>query len=43
MVDYNNHIKKYAVTLGVTPGVLWLVGGILGVYFSNGTTLYLVS
>lgn len=43
MVDYNSHIKKYAVTLGMTPGILWLIGGILGVYFSNGTTLLLIS
>lgn len=35
MSDYYYDIKKYAMTLGLTTGTLWLIGGVLGVYFSK--------
>ena len=41
MVHYNYEIKKYALTLGLTPGILWLIGGLLGVYFSKENTKFL--
>lgn len=43
MLDYYYQTKKYALTLGLTPGFLWLIGGVLGVYYSKGSTSYLVS
>jgi len=36
MPNYYSNIKNYAVTLGLTTGFLWLIGGLLGVYFSKG-------
>lgn len=43
MIDYNNNIKKYALALALTPGILWFVGGILGVYFRNGSAMLFLS
>lgn len=43
MVDPYSGIKKYALTLGLTPGFLWLIGGILGVYFARGNAALLLS
>lgn len=43
MQDNQNSIKKYALTFGLTPGILWLAGGILGVYLSKGTEMLFIS
>lgn len=43
MSEYYSGIRKYAVTLGLTTGILWLTGGLLGVYFSKGDTLLFLS
>jgi len=43
MLDYYSQTKKYAITLGLTPGFLWLIGGIIGVYYSKGSTMLFIS
>jgi hypothetical protein len=36
MLNYFSHIRKYAMAFGLTSGILWLVGGIIGSYYSGG-------
>jgi hypothetical protein len=36
MINYFSNIRKYAMAFGLTSGILWLVGGILGAYYSGG-------
>lgn len=43
MLDPYSETKKYALAFGLTPGFLWLIGGILGVYFSRGNTTLFIS
>lgn len=43
MLDYYSQTKKYAITLGLTPGLLWLIGGIIGVYYSKGSATLFIS
>lgn len=43
MMDYHSQTKKYALTLGLTPGILWLIGGIVGTYFYSGSPMLYLS
>lgn len=40
MADYNSETRKYAMTIGLTTGFLWLAGGLLGTYFSKDFPLF---
>lgn len=42
LTNFYIHIKKYALTLSITCGLLWLLGSILGIYFSDSdNSLYI--
>ncbi|HBM80784.1 MAG: hypothetical protein QME45_06405 [Clostridiales bacterium] len=38
-MKYFLDFKKYGLTLSLTPSILYLTGGLLGIYFKNDSTM----